>query len=436
MPRPTRNRPLLLGTILAGQFMINMDITIANVAVPSIHRTLHASGAALELVVLGYVAAYALFFILSARLGERFGRRRLFLAGVAGFTLTSLCCALAPNAPALVVARVFQGASAAMLGAQVLSTIGLVFEGAARARAIGLWTLALSGAAVLGQAGGGLLVTADLGGMAWRPVFLINVPIGIVLLTLAYATFPRVQQRSNRTLWPLVHGAVLAHPAVRWGLGGYGVALSVYFALLFTSSLYLQQGHRRTPAFAGFTLLSWVAAFGLAGLVLPRLLGTNVRRLAPYGPLAIAAVFFAISALGASGLLAESALVTLLGIGGFAFGTLSNATVTNVTGALDKAYAADVSGLTGTNPAVSGTLGVALFGSLYLALGAQLGNPDRAFALLTATFALAELLASYCALRSLNSERRNPYEAYTPMPTRNQTTKRSHVSPESPPIIR
>ena len=115
-----------------------------------------------------------------------------------------------------------------------------------------------------------------------------------------------------------------------------------------------------------------------------------------------------------TGLLNEALLVLLLGCGGFAFGTLSNGTVTNVTGVLDPRYAADVSGLTGTNPAVAGTLGVAIFGSTYLALVAATGgNPDRAFALLTAAFALTELVAAYSARRSLprRSDLRYPYAA-------------------------
>lgn len=401
-----RPRPgLLLAILLAGQFMANMDVTIANVAAPSIQRTLHASGSALEFTVSGYVLAYAMLFLAGARMGSILGYGRLFVAGLVGFTAASFACALAPNPMALILARVFQGGFAALMVSQVLSGIALTFTGTERARAIGLWGMTLSIAAVVGQALGGLLVSANVLGTAWRPVFLMNVPIGIVLVTLAIAQLPmrpdgKPVRFDFRAIWPLVNPEVVKHPVIRWGLAGYGMALSIYFSLLFIVALYLQQGHHKSAFYSGLTMLSWVGAFGIAGIVLPRLLGSGVQKLAPLGALLIAVSTGTMSSLLWRGMLSEDALVALLGLGGFGLGTISNATMTNATNALPKRHAADVSGLAGTNVPVSGALGVAIFGTAYLALATRTGS-DRAFAVITAAYAAWALLSALVAYRSV-----------------------------------
>jgi MFS family permease len=129
----------LLAVLVAGQFMANVDIAIVNVATPSIHRELHASGGALEFVVSGYVLAFAMLIITGARLGRIAGYRRTYLAGLAGFTLASLACSLAPGAGALIGARIAQGAFAAIMVPQVLTGIQVSFEGRARARRSASW---------------------------------------------------------------------------------------------------------------------------------------------------------------------------------------------------------------------------------------------------------------------------------------------------------
>jgi MFS family permease len=116
-------------------FLANVDIAIANIAAPSIRAGLHASGGELELVVSGYTLAYAVLLVTSARLGQVRGYRRMFLAGLAGFTAASAACGFAPDAPFLVVARIAAGATAALMAAQVLTGIQLGFGGQARARA-------------------------------------------------------------------------------------------------------------------------------------------------------------------------------------------------------------------------------------------------------------------------------------------------------------
>jgi MFS family permease len=172
---------VLLAIVLTGQFMALVDSSIVNVAIPSIHASLRTSGAGLQLVVAGYTIAYAVLLVTGARLGDILGHRRMFLAGLVAFTLASLGCGLAPTAGSLIALRVIQGAGAAAMIPQVLSLIQRTFTGAARTRAMSTYSAVLAGGAVVGQVVGGLLISADLAGSTWRPVFLVNVPVGVVL---------------------------------------------------------------------------------------------------------------------------------------------------------------------------------------------------------------------------------------------------------------
>jgi len=134
-------------------------------------------------VVSGYSLAYAALLVTGARLGDDHGHRRLFLSGLAGFPAASLLCGLAWSPPVLVAARVAQGAAAAAMVPQVITVIQLLYTGAARARALAMAGTVIALGAVVGQVLGGALVAADLAGSSWRPVFLVNVPVGLVLLT-------------------------------------------------------------------------------------------------------------------------------------------------------------------------------------------------------------------------------------------------------------
>src|SRR2546421_12598479 len=187
---PTRGNVLLRAPILFGQFMAILDVSIVNVAEPTIPLDLPASGAALQLVVAGYRITYAVLLITGARLGDRLGHRRIFLLGLAIFTAASLACGLATSTGALIGFRLVQGAGAALVVPQVLSLIQRLFTGPARARAFGLYAAVIAGAAVIGQVAGGALVGADLGGTGWRPVFLVNVSIGGVLVVVAHRLLP------------------------------------------------------------------------------------------------------------------------------------------------------------------------------------------------------------------------------------------------------
>jgi MFS family permease len=175
---------LTLVVLLVGTFMTSMDVAIVNVAGPSIQGDLHMSGGSLQLVISGYTVAYGALLVAGARLGDDVGHRRMFLAGVALFTAASFACGLAWSPDVLIAARIVQGVGAAALAPQVITVIQRGLEGTARARALGIYATVISVAAVAGQIVGGALISANLAGATWRPVFLINVPIGIVLLVL------------------------------------------------------------------------------------------------------------------------------------------------------------------------------------------------------------------------------------------------------------
>src|SRR6202035_1313767 len=179
-----------LAVVLVGVLLPMVDFFIVNVALPTIDRDLHASAPMLELVVAAYASAYALLLVVGGRLGDSFGRKRLFLIGMTAFTLTSLACGLAPTAIALVIARAAQGASAAMMVPQVLATIQAATTGERRARALGRYGATGGLAAGLGQVLGGLLISANIDGLGWRPIFLVNVPIGLAGLLLARRYVP------------------------------------------------------------------------------------------------------------------------------------------------------------------------------------------------------------------------------------------------------
>jgi MFS family permease len=183
---PSTARPgLVLFVLLVGQFMAILDVSIVNVAVPTIRTDLATSSAGLQLIVAGYTISYAVLLVTGARLGDRFGASRAYRSGLALFTLASLACGLAPTAGSLIAFRVVQGVGAAVMMPQIMSLIQRTFSGAARARALSLYAAVIACGAVVGQVVGGLLVSADLFGTGWRPVFLVNVPIGLALLVLA-----------------------------------------------------------------------------------------------------------------------------------------------------------------------------------------------------------------------------------------------------------
>ncbi len=198
--------------LLVGGFLPPLDFFVVNVALPSVRDALGASPAQVQLVISGYAASYAVFLITGGRLGDLFGRRKLFIIGLAAFTATSALCGFAPTAGILVVGRVLEGVAAAMLGPQVLAAIRSLYEDHELGRALGLYGAMIGLAAAAGQFLGGFLTQLDLFGLGWRSVFLINLPIGIVTVLGALAFVPRIG-RAGRTRLD-IGGAVLVSLAL------------------------------------------------------------------------------------------------------------------------------------------------------------------------------------------------------------------------------
>ncbi len=201
-PRATQSAMGALGltTVLVAAALTMIDASIVNVALPSLQSTLHTDASVSQFVVSGYVIAYAILLVLGGKLGDRYGRRRLLQAGVLAFTLTSLACGLAPSIGFLIVARVLQGGSAAFLLPQALSTIQTSLADSVKTRAIGLYGAIGGLSAAAGQLLGGVLVWADIAGLAWRPIFLVNVPLGILALIGAKSWVPDTRAAGKQSM--------------------------------------------------------------------------------------------------------------------------------------------------------------------------------------------------------------------------------------------
>ncbi len=227
--------------LLAGAFLPIMDFFITNVALPSIDASLHASASELELVIAGYGVAYAALLVLGGRLGDRFGRHRLFLGALVGFVAASAACGFAPTVGVLIAARIIQGGTAALLVPQVLATFHHTLEHERKARALALYGATSGIAAVVGQIVGGLLVSADIAGMSWRPIFLVNVPIGLVVLIVAARIVPATRSAHpvgidlpgtvlfagtlTAVLVPLTEGHSLGWPWWTWAMIAIAIML-------------------------------------------------------------------------------------------------------------------------------------------------------------------------------------------------------------------
>jgi MFS family permease len=450
-PARRRGWPGPLAVLLMAPFLASTDATIANVATPAIRAGLSASGAGAQFVVGGYIVAYAVLLITGARLGQTHGYRRLFLLGVVAFGAASLVAGLAPDIAVLVLARVLQGAAAAMMFPQALTGIQLSVSTDRRAHAIGLFAMALSAGAVFGQILGGSLVSADIAGTSWRPIFLVNVPICLAVAAVAQRVLPpddrhgasrvdlagvaglsasvllivvplTVGPSQGWAAWtwvslaasvpaftvflatqrhaaargrpPLIDTAMLARPAIAWGLLALMGSTGTYFALLFTVAQYVQLGLGHGALASGLILIPWVAAFGAAGQVTRRLAArVSPRALALGGFGLLAVAYLAISLAGFRDMLPEGVLAALFVPGGLGLGTVFNALMGHLTSAVPSRHAPDISGAVSTTSQIGGSIGVAGFGSLYLAaVGAHAAG--HAFALTTLAFGATALVAT------------------------------------------
>jgi EmrB/QacA subfamily drug resistance transporter len=288
-PSPaTHSRLLILLALLAGGFMILLDATIVNVAIPSIQRDLSASYGAAEWVVAGYALSYGLLLIPSGRLGDRYGHKPVFLLGLTGFVLFSVLCATADTPLHLVIWRVAQGAAAGMVNPPILAIIRSTFPGRAQGKAFAAYGAMAGISTALGPLVGGLLLAGNLGGLQWRPIFLLNLPIGVAALAAAVIVLPAVRGRAGgldpvgiglATLSvllltvPLVQGRDLG-----WPLWTYGSMIAVGPALALFAGWELRRvRHGHAPlvdvrllanrSFAAGTVVSLIYFAGFIGLM-------------------------------------------------------------------------------------------------------------------------------------------------------------------------
>ena len=186
--------------LLTGQMLPLIDTSITNVALDSITHSLDASATQLELIVALYGVAFAVCLAMGSKLGDNYGRRRLFLWGVAVFGIASLLCGMANSINALLAARTLQGAGAALIVPQILATLHVTLKGTAHARAISLYGGIGGIAFIVGQMGGGWLVSADIAGLGWRNAFFINVPICLLVLAFSRRYVPETRRESHSSI--------------------------------------------------------------------------------------------------------------------------------------------------------------------------------------------------------------------------------------------
>lgn len=207
--------------LLTGQMLPLIDTSITNVALDSITHSLDASATQLELIVALYGVSFAVCLAMGSKLGDNYGRRRLFMWGVALFGLASLLCGMANSIGGLLAARTLQGAGAALIVPQILTTLHVTLKGSAHARAISLYGGIGGIAFIVGQMGGGWLVSADIAGLGWRNAFFINVPICLLVLAFSRRYVPETRRE--------------AHSAIDWQ-GTFSLAL-ILCCLLFPMAL-------------------------------------------------------------------------------------------------------------------------------------------------------------------------------------------------------
>ncbi|GIG61323.1 MFS transporter [Longispora fulva] len=438
LPGPAATRPApwrALPVLLTGAFLPVLDAFIVNVALPSIGRDLHAGPAELELTVSGYGVAYACTLVAGGRLGDRFGRRRLFMVGMLAFTLMSTGCGLAPGTAALIGFRVAQGLAAALMFPQVLAAIQAGFTGGDRQRALGVFGAVIGAAGAVGQVLGGWLLSADMAGLSWRPLFLVNVPVGVVALLVCLRlvpetrtpTAPRVDvvgsvflaaaialvllpltlgRASGWPLWtwlclaaavpvgigflvsqgrsersggtPLLPPSLLRLPAARRALVAITLFAMCIGGFLFTTAITLQVGHGFTPVEAGFTMAPCTLAFlGVAVF--------NGRLVARYGTRMLVAggVAFAVGLAGFGATVALSPQVTVVGaalpltVAGLGWAALLVPLIGLVLAGLPAERAGLAGGVLSTAMQVGLALGASVLGSVLFAIVDGTADPGR-----------------------------------------------------------
>ena len=437
---PDPRRWLTLVILLLAAFMNLLDVSIVNIAVPSIQRNLHASYADVQWALAGFTLAYALVLITGGRLGDTFGRKRLFLIGVAGFTLMSALCGAAQSPGQLIAFRVLQGAMGGIMIPQVLAVIQVTFPPAERIKALAGFGVTAGLGTVSGPLLGGLLINANLFGWDWRPIFLINVPVGILALA-ASAVLVRESRAPSPPrldpvgvalisaallllLYPLVQGRQLGWPAwtfasmaasvpVLAAFVGYerikarrdgsplvqlrlfsqrsfsiGIAISLTFFLGVTSfalilTLFLQIGLGFSALHAGLTFLPFSAGVLVASGAAARLAPKFGRGVTMTGALVMVA--------GMGGLIVlvrhygqavtTTELLPALIVAGLGMGTVLAPLADILLAGVRKEDAGSASGVFNTSIQLGASIGVAVIGVIFFGLlGTQSGPAATAVA--------------------------------------------------------
>ncbi len=463
---PPRRRPLQLALILVAAFMVVLDFSIVNVALPSIERELGMAADAVQWVVTGYAIAFGGLLILGGRAADLFGRRRMFVAGLVAFSLASLAGGLAQDPVLLIAARVVQGAGAAIVAPAALSLITTGFpEGPERTRAIGLYGAVSSVGFVAGQVLGGVLVEFT----SWRAVFLVNVPVGLIAAALSPAILGAAKTATAKTAktaksgvhhldvrgallitsavtlivfavsqgvvlgWtsPLVLAAIVVAAAATAGFARAearhpeplvrlsllhrkglrdGATLAFLLGLwnggeMLVLSLYLQQVLHESPLFTGLVIApQGVVGFGM-GMLGPRLAGRiGIRRLLVVTAAAAAIGFLVLTRLPATGYSPDLLAVTLIG-----FGTAGTALGSTVLASRSVADADQglVGGVINTSRQIGAAVGAALLPAVALGVGGGIGvSGDRVAMLAAAVAALAATAVAWHAAHPLSARAR------------------------------
>ncbi len=438
-------RWVALVILLAGGFMPPLDFFIVNVALSSIHESLGATPAELQLVISGYACGYGVFLITGGRLGDLYGRKRCFLIGMAGFSLASLGCGLATSPTNLVIARIVQGSAAAVLLPQVLGSIRALFQNERElAKAMSAYGIMMGMAAAIGQFSGGALIQWNPAGLGWRAIFLLTLPVCAVTLVLGWKVVPETGGGSSVRLdlggaalislalaaivvplsegreqgWPVWVFAVLASvpsliAAFVWyedrlsRTGGMplvdlrllripsfrrGVLVAALF--FFTTSFYLlfglyqQEGRGMAPLQVGFAIVPYGVGLFVGPLISAPLVALRPKLLAI--GMGVQVAFYALIgllvAIGIAGI-PLSAAVFLAGLGqGVAFPRL----FATVPGDVPPAQAGVAAGITNSALQIGAAVSVAAIGSLFfVVLGGRTG--ERAYA---HAFAIAQWTAT------------------------------------------
>lgn len=450
--------------MMVAALMDLLDVTIVNVALPTIRNDLHASPATLEWIVSGYMLAFASALIIAGRLGDRFGRRRMFLVGTFSFGIASLLSGLSTTGEQLVIFRILQGITAAILIPQVLATIRSMFVGKERASAFGLYGAVAGFASAVGVVLGGVLTQANLFGLGWRTIFLINVPValitgllalsvvpetkephpgkldmagtGILGLSLVAVTWPLLEgqqhhwplwyflimaagvaaigalirferRREKRGIQPILQANQFSIPAFSAGVGAqllFSIGLQG-FALAFI--IWLQQGHDFSPLSAGLMML----AFSAGAMVTAPISGQWALRAGRMVLMAGAAIMAAstagIAVMAWADYFNTWAIAGMLFAGGLGLGLLVVPLVNVVLAAVPSRTSGGASGVFSTAQQLGGALGVAIVGSIFFAkLAGHDYNKALGMALLgsVAAYALCAVLCAFLPKKAIAAE--------------------------------